>query len=625
MNQLTDQLRRWQHRELGFRLAWAFARWFAIVLAALTLACLADWLIDRRVDTPFALRVLMTIGQIVVALGLGYFLFSRLRVPHIDELAGKAEEELAEFDHRLVTSLQLNRPGAKTQGMSSQLLEACTLEAECLSARHNLAGLADSKRIERAAIVFFPSLLFAGIMLAVWPTVTMALMKRQCLLDESIPRTVSIENITPSLLPAGDAVKLKFQVRGEFREDGIGQVTVEPDGMPSENYVLKYDSNIDGETALFVAEMPAASTPFNFKARLHDGRTRTVNRVDFAARPVVTEISAWLILPDYVDPAGKLRYERFQPQGEVTTLPDSGLHIECATSKPVTGATLILYSRPDGKNETETSRLAMTLYGERRHATVSAPMISGDVVAYRIEVIDENRFRNANPPRRGIASGNYKTPSVKLLPEVLKDPKEPGPLEDFAVDGMPLVLEGQVQIGYHARSPLGISNVFIWYRVNPQDREKDAWTPLPMTPVLPDLKKTGRFVPELGVFENSGPFGVVECYLVPAMDPSEPSGIEAGGRYNFQTKFLTKKLPNGGETKLEVGDQVEFLVAAYDRQPDPHRLPGESQSRLKAVVTQAQLDDWRSQNLQSRGRLEELFAKQRRVFQGNRDSQPGKP
>ena len=623
MHQLTKQLKRWQAREFAHRLAWGFARWSAIVIGTLAVCCLADWLIDRSVDTPFTLRVLMTLTQVALAVALGYLLLFKLNVPHIDVLAGQAEEAIPEFDHRLVTALQLNRPDAQTQGMSPQLIDAVTLEAESLSARHNLASLVDGTRIERAALVFIPVVLAACTFLVLRPTLSTALLKRQCLLDVPIPRSVSIENITPTLQAAGDAVWLRFAVRGDFREESVGQVVIEPDNLPRENYPLKFDSKLDEETAIFACEVPPSSTPFSFKAWLQDGRTHSTSRIEFAARPVVTEVNAWLILPSYVDPEKKKRFERYQPQGEVTTLPDCGLHVEVMLSKPVKNATLILFSRADGKNETEISRTPMTHEGTQ--AACILDQIPPAAVAYRIQVVDENNFENVNPPRRGIGSGIYKAPTVKLLAEVLKDPNPEihnGPLEDYAVDGMPLAVSGQqqVQIAYHARSPLGISKVFIWYRVNPTDREKDAWSMLPLAPTEADLAKMGPFVPELGAFLNSGVEGSVEFYSFPSPDPErEPAGIEAGGRINFQTKSLQKTLPNGDKAKLEVGDQVEFLVAAFDRNPDPNRPAGESQSRIKAVVSYDQLLDWNRQLSQSQGRLQELFAKQRRVFQSEKD------
>jgi hypothetical protein len=174
---------------------------------------------------------------------------------------------------------------------------------------------------------------------------------------------------------------------------------------------------------------------------------------------------------------------------------------------------------------------------------------------------------------------------------------------------MPLVLGGQVQIGYAARSPLGLSRAAIVYRVNEGD-----WTSLPLSRTEADLSRTGPFVPELGVFQNSGPFGQVEFYPFPAPNEDEPPGLEAGGRYNFQTGALTKILPDGRTTKLEVGDRVEFYVEVFDRNPARGRPGGKSESRLKAVVTQSQLEDWARQRDQSRDRLRQIEERQRGVF-----------
>ncbi|MGL4423864.1 MAG: hypothetical protein ACRCZF_24630, partial [Gemmataceae bacterium] len=173
---------------------------------------------------------------------------------------------------------------------------------------------------------------------------------------------------------------------------------------------------------------------------------------------------------------------------------------------------------------------------------------------------------------------------------------------------------GQVQIGYSARSPLGLARAIIQYRVNDGD-----WTALPLARTVADESKLGRFIPELGVFESSGPFGQVEFYPVPAADPeSEPNGLEAGGRYNFQTAALTKKL-KGTVAKLEVGDRVEFYVEVFDRKPTPGRSGGKSESRFKVVVTQSQLEEWTRQKDQSRERLKQLEERQRGIFPVNRN------
>ena len=59
MRMLQRQLRSWQRREWLFRAVWGFARWTALVVVGLTVACTLDWLIDRSRDTPFFLRLLI--------------------------------------------------------------------------------------------------------------------------------------------------------------------------------------------------------------------------------------------------------------------------------------------------------------------------------------------------------------------------------------------------------------------------------------------------------------------------------------------------------------------------------------------------------------------------------------
>lgn len=616
MDELIHQLRRWQGRERLYRFAWGLARWTAAVLFGLFAACLVDWTIDRYRDTPMALRILMTFGQVALYSAAAVWLLFRLRIPSLDVLAGKAEVAYPEFDHRIVTALQLNRPTAKTAGMSPQLIGDVTREAVALAARHDLAKLAESDRLRRAAFVLAPLAFVALAFLAFNPKLAFALLGRQCLLPLDIPRSVTLEHDTARLWPSGDPVRLTFRVSGKYTESSVGVATVEPEGQPSETYDLKFLERIDESSARFVAEYPPSSVPFTFRARLHDGRTRTLGEVKFEPRPVVKSVRAWLQMPIYVDPEGKRRYERFQPEGEVTALPGCGLRVGIDASKPIASASLVMLKRTAaGIEEPIGEPIAMALDDERQTASVLVT-IPNNAVGYRIHVTDDNGFANLNPPRRGIGLAPDDPPRVNLLPEILKDPRDPGPIDDYEVTGMPLVLGGRVQIGYSARSPLGLDRAFIMYRVN----DAENWTPYPLSPTVADLEKTGKFLPDLGVFENSGEDGKVDFYRIPSADPeSEPPGLEAGGRYNFETAAL-KKTVNGKESKLEVGDRVEFHVAVYDRNPDPNRAPGRSESRIKAVVTQAQWEDWNRQRDQSRERLRQLEERQRGVF--GRDAVP---
>ena len=211
---------------------------------------------------------------------------------------------------------------------------------------------------------------------------------------------------------------------------------------------------------------------------------------------------------------------------------------------------------------------------------------------------------------------------------------------DFLVDGMPLRLGGQVQVGYYAKSPLGLARAYLAYRVN-----DGPWAALPLAATTSDEAKVGKFLPELGVFRESGAFGQVEFYPIPAADPAQdPGGLTAGGRYNFKTSALKKSMKTYDAVKevdLEVGDAVEIRVVVYDRHPGaaqpptaPPRQSGSStddatamaidarrpggwspESRIKQVVSEAKFEAWRQEHYRTRVKLSELEQKQRAVFQ----------
>ena len=107
---------------------------------------------------------------------------------------------------------------------------------------------------------------------------------------------------------------------------------------------------------------------------------------------------------------------------------------------------------------------------------------------------------------------------------------------------MPLGLGGQVQVG--VRRPVAAGAVPGARHVPGERGAVDAAAARSRSTA--DPAKVGKFLPELALFEKSGPFGQVEFYPIPAADPAnEPAGLEAGGRYNFQTAALTKTTPAG--------------------------------------------------------------------------------
>ena len=650
MSVLFRQLRAWQFREWAYSTARGAAWLLVLIAASLTSACLVDFYLDRYIDnlseegtsTPYWFRVILTVGQAILFAGAAYLLVLRLRKPSLVALAGRAEAAIPEFDHRLVTTLQLTRADARTEGMSAQLIAAVEREAGEMLKSHRLSRLANPSRLYWAIGLFLGVLLFCGTIFAFASGITSVLLQRQALLNVEIPRKIQVVNESKSLWPSGDAVELRFRVLGPISEDGTGTVFVYPKGQPREKYPGKFLERTPDGAAIFTASLPPSSEPFTYKARFGDGRLREVGEVRFEPRPSVRELTAWVRLPQYVDPEGQRVYEQIATQGEVVAHPDCTVRISVAASKPLKAATLVLFARDPKGVETVLTRPAMALSEDRQTAEATFDLAKLPT-GYSIEMLDDNDFPNLSPPRRGISVSPDRAPDVRLLDEVLKSPKDSGPLDDYEVRGMPLAKDGRVQVAYAAQSPLGISSAWIVYRV--YDRNIKDWTTwqfLPLKRVDADESRpdVGKFIPELGVFEQYDHLQSVEFYLVPTTDSdSVPSGLVAGGRYGFLTASLSKPGTDGStRTELELGDQVEYYVACYDRkfslvkeedrrrlqQPPndrsaPGRKPGTSESRIKDVVSQTDVEEWNRRRSESRERLRRLEELQRGVFK------PGDP
>jgi hypothetical protein len=680
MNLLLRQLRRWRFRERLVRLAFGGGGLVAVVLTVLGAACLADWLYDRYADVPFALRVLITGAQVALAAGLAYALILRpwVAAPPLDDLALQAEKAIPEFDHRLVTALQLNRPGAKTQGMSPALIAEVTREAGEMAARHNLTKLIDYRPVLWGLAVVAPAILAWGVFAAVNPTLAGVLLRRQALQSADIPRSVRLENATQDVWPTGAEVVIRYRVSGEWNEGMVGTAYVRPDGNPQDDYPLRYESTDADGSAVFAAKLPPSSVGFTFRARLGDGRTRSPGRVEFEPPPQVKDIEAWQLLPPYLGTRtasveGKdvaVPFERFQPKGEVTgALPMSGLRVDATFNKKVVKAVLTPVLRGDGNKEVDGTPLAPSEVGSDGTMAGWTFPTQDKLIGYRIELTDGRGFTSPAPARRGVRMLPDEAPAVEFKRESTRNP-DPAAFDGkgdprvYEWDSMPIAFRptgsgegetGPMQIIYAARSELGVGKVNLAYRVVPkgldpltlpesirdvqhprQDPGGRVFTRLPLKRTVADVKKVGRFVPDLGLFEKSFA-GLdrfartrvsVEFYPLPSADPAtEPGELEAGGRYNFLTDGLRKTRPDGTPAKLEVGDTIEVYLEVFDKfstwlearggRPRPAGYTREA--RRKTIVTEedayvlTRQRDEAQRKLQDK--LRDLADDQRNVFQ----------
>ncbi|HEX7898266.1 MAG TPA: hypothetical protein VF950_10935 [Planctomycetota bacterium] len=612
---ILDRLDRVRRTEKSVRLAWGVGRSLALAVVALLAVGLLDWTIDLWVDTPGGLRALLLLAQLALWGAAAWLLVIRpFLAPWADrDVALWVEDRTPGLGHRLITAVQLNRPDADTKGMSAELMAAVTRQAEEQARAEDYAAKVDRRRWQASDRWLGAGVAIALLCAAAAPSTAGALLARAFLADVDIPRSVAIEPVElERVRPSGEETTLKFKVAAKDVADGwTGAVRVEPDGRGPDWYPLALESRA-ADGAIFAAKIPGGSVDFSYRARLRDGRTRRLARIDYEPRPVVQRIEATLILPAYVGlRPDNQPYERPLARGEVAGPKGASAKVFIKAQKAVVKAEIELLGRAEAADAAPSRRLPLTISGDGTEAS-GVFDLRADESTYRVHVEDKHGFANATPPKRGVNIVAAEPPRVTLLPERFSLPGEEGLSEDSELDGAPIPLGSAVRIAYYASHAYGLDRARLSYRVIKAAQafaeaapSTADWSRLPLGEVK-ETAESGPFDVRKGVFKNSGFRDQAEFHPLPTPDPMRvPGRLEGGGCFDFQTRAIPG---------LAAGDQVEFHIEVFARDPDLAGDPGRSETRLKAFVTQPQFVDWVLQTLRHESRIRQLETRQRGVF-----------
>ena len=616
---ILEQLARVRSREVSVRAAWGAGRWLGLAIAAMLVSCLLDWLIDLRTDTPGVLRVLLLLAQIGLWAGAGWALIVRPFLEHREDrdVALWVEENFPELGHRVISAVQLNDAGAETTGMSPELIIAMTGQAVEMSAARTFADRVQLNRWSGRDGALAAAALLALVLALAGPSTAGALVARQFMADRDIPRSVEVAaEKADRVWPTGEEVVLRFKVTSkEVLESWTGDVRIDPEGRSSETYPLVVDRGTAQGEAVFKATIPPFSVNFAYNAWLRDGRTRKPAALSYEPRPVVKKIEAWTILPAYVGlrPDGA-PYEQPRLRGEIAGPKGSSARVVCEIQKPVLKGQLELLTKgPEQGQDVVLRRLDLAPRKEGREVEAVFDLRTEET-SYRIVVEDRHGFGNSSPPRRGISIVPDEPPRVVLLPERFAMPGEELIGEDAEVEGAPIPLGSTIPIAYYCAHPYGLKDARLSWRIiksgqqageAPPAASEGDWKRLPLGEVR-GTEESGPFDLRRGLFTNSGFRDQVEFHPLASPDLQRvPGRLEGGGCFFFQTKALAG---------VQVGDQVEFFVEVFARNPDLARQPGRSEARLKAFVTEPQFVDWILQTLRHESRVRQLESRQKGVF-----------
>ena len=253
-----------RRRERLLTFAWGLACWVSIVLVLLLMGGLIDWLIDRQRDTPLNLRIGIACVQVFIAIiaGLWFLVWPQIRRLPDTTLALWVEDKLPTFEHRLISAVQFNQPGAQVHGMSVESITVVTREAEQEARRLAFRKIADHARLKWAILVLTPVLLLAAAPFLLWPELSFALFRRLAFESVEIPHSVSLASISPKAWLIGETIPIRYRVTGEFDDEMKGKLFVTPEGQPTDTYELTfYENRTDPETGQRYGVLAPTSIP----------------------------------------------------------------------------------------------------------------------------------------------------------------------------------------------------------------------------------------------------------------------------------------------------------------------------------------------------------------------------
>ena len=596
---------RWRERLLG--VSWTGARALCVLFVLLVAACVLDWFIDRRRETPYPLRVGLLAVQAIVAIGFVLALLrSIFRRAGDDELTLFVEEKIPDLNHRLISAVQFDRPGAKIEGMSPALIRAVTEQADKRAATISASEVLSSSRLKYAFLVAVPVALVAAAIYLVAPTTSATLVARAFLRDRDIPRSLLLDPSNHHWA-SGEEGTLEVRVVGNVSSEDAGETLLRFDDGTSLRLALVHDRS-DDQGTVFVTKVPAGDVPFRYRAWLKDSRIKTPGEVTYSPRPVVESIVAWVDLP--VERLGKQAngspFTELQRGGDVAyRLEGSRVRLGLTAQVPIAEARVRIERK--GKKP---RKVDIPLAEANTKVEVVFPLLPGDT-GYAIFVRSDNGFDSREPARRTIRRLPLEPPVVALVPETFWKEGDAGSPEDREVEGIPILLGERCRLEYKGSDRYGLSHARLRFRVVPKTKEgEDAATldpesfqPLPLGPgrnPKPPISPKAR-----------EEFATLPAPYLDAMPDSEGQG-----RYDFSSVGIPDG--KGGLVKLVEGDRIQFYVEMFGK-ADPDGKPGRSAIREKEILGLSGYLGWlkKKDDLAERTRL--LEAQQRVARPGESD------
>lgn len=426
----------------------AFGSGFALAVTVFIALIAAEMVVDWYLVLPWGLRFIWFLVSLATIFHLvnQHIVLPLLDAPDTDRTALIVERHFPQFCSRLISTLQLTRPGALHGKEASFLVKALVQQTEREAQEIDFNSIVNTDRLRRNRIWLLGSIALAGLLYGLGAPASSELLKRAFLSNRAeIPRKTEVLDFTGNLtVGRGDPVILWASAGGVIPEAGTVSIRFESGRVR--------DFPMEKEGATYTRRLESVQESFSYVVRLNDGRSK-LSRVTVVPRPTVAKIDARQVFPTYTGLG-----ESKRNLADLSLLSGSRLKLNITANKRVTEGFIQLYGLTNrfplqvGQGNPLELRggidiPATNLTGFSIHLTDSFGLQSRDEAIYRIDVLPDRmpQVKITFPKRRE----ELITPTARMLVavEALDDFGITSVRLKYQIDGGPtntidLVLDG---------------------------------------------------------------------------------------------------------------------------------------------------------------------------------------
>jgi hypothetical protein len=427
-------------------------------------------MIDWFVDLPRSFRIVLLLIDLCI---LGYVAWRKVIEPLVqgpsdDELALRVEEAKPIFKSRLISSVQLMRPGAIREGVSKSVARQMIIETAELAKSMNFVEIVPLDRTIKLGIGAAAAILACIALLIFGGAVPIQLAERQFLMNVPLPHFTEADCYTGNFtIAVGDSATVGAVAHRLIPHAG----TVDVRYASGQHASFPAERIAGAGQPKFSHEIEAVPEPFDYRIHLGDGFTPFYH-VDVQPPPALISLSCRQIWPKYAH-----QPDQTLSAGNLTMLQGSSLRIAIKSSKPL---------RPSGEAGSisrvhfagsETDVPLDVDPADPTRATVVAP-VSSKSTGLSVKLVDTAGLTSRDPVVYPLQLVPDQPPTVALTFPEKKD--------ELAT------ALAKFMIGFHATDDVGVDSITLKYQL---DGGPVHSVPLKIEPGLQDIK--GRYIWDL--------------------------------------------------------------------------------------------------------------------------------